>query len=137
MRGSPLTISTMRDIKFRVIVISGDKFCFGNLTQKQTGNCHIGFHGTLTDTYCHQLVRHTSVGQFTGLTDINQIEIYEGDIVKCVGNEEHNVMTGIFPIEFHGGMFTLSYQTVRLGYFLEYYEIEVIGNIHQNPELLK
>ena len=129
MRGSPLTISTMRDIKFRAF----DKIVNEILPniQNHINDKDFAFGQMLSN------VKRFKIMQFTGLTDKKGVEIYEGDIVKSVGNEEHNGMVGIFPIEFNKGMFSLSYQTIRLDYFLEYYKIEVIGNIYQNPELIK
>ena len=126
MRGSPLTISTMRDTKFRIWEI--DKSSFQIISFPHDMYKIIDSNGNYPKGH---------FDEFTGLTDIEGVEIYEGDIIKSVGNEEHNGMVGIFPIEFNSGMFSLSYQTIRLDYFLKYYAIEVIGNIHQNPELLK
>ena len=81
-----------------------------------------------------------TVGQFTGLIDKNGKKIFEGDIVGCFGN------TQVFKIE---------YCKDRCGYFLDDIilsgggeptieclgnlrgTIEIIGNIHDNPELLE
>lgn len=84
-----------------------------------------------------------TAGQYTGLTDKNNKRIFEGDIVVCSqaiqGNfiDEH-VETGY--VEMKHGAFGLHR---KQGYYrpfkdwLEDYEYEVIGNIHDNPELLK
>ena len=88
-----------------------------------------------------------TVGQFTGLIDKNGKKIFEGDIVVCKqrlyeeisGNWiDYHVEIGF--VEMKHGAFGLHR---KQGYYrpfkdwLEDYEYEVIGNIHDNPELLE
>jgi hypothetical protein len=67
-----------------------------------------------------------TIEQFTGLLDKNGKEIYEGDIVlDC--DEDINM-----DVIFENGIFC----TCNTNSIYEMDDIEVIGNIHENPELL-
>lgn len=69
--------------------------------------------------------------QSTGLKDKNGVEIFEGDVVKCNG------LLG--TIESFKAMWICSFMKhnnyQKVGFFAQ--EIEVVGNIYENPELLE
>jgi uncharacterized phage protein (TIGR01671 family) len=78
--------------------------------------------------------------QYTGLKDKNGTEIYEGDIVKYTSELEN----GIFEVKygncrFYGLWIEANFMgiTTDLFYLGCSNELEVIGNIYENPELLE
>lgn len=84
-----------------------------------------------------------TVGQFTGLKDKNGKEIYEGDILTW---SENGITSNPLVVEFKHGAFgyTYSYDFVSFSgnsnFMFNQFDtdirFEVIGNIHDNPELI-
>ena len=78
-----------------------------------------------------------TVGEFTSLRDNNCVEIYEGDILNCRGCKpllEVRFVRGVFAFLW-GGDLDRECLTLTGSYTHEW--AEVVGNIHDNPELLK
>ena len=127
----------MRDITFRARRTDNGEWVEGNLVWIKKLNdepyqCFIISHlaymeyGEFDDTY--QVLPET-VGQYTGLIDKNGKKIFEGDIVK-------NEFGEIDKVAFLFGRFLPFNRYPEYKCF--YCErCEVIGNIHDNPELLE
>jgi len=74
--------------------------------------------------------------QYTGLKDNNGVEIYEGDVLRTQG---FNIKVEAAPvITTHSGHGDCSFGgvTTWFGFWGNGSDIEVIGNIYENPELL-
>ena len=90
-----------------------------------------------------------TVGQYTGLTDKNGRKIFEGDIVHAIYQSNYvgmkNIDFGIGVVEYCGNYYShASYEINIIGeigsrVFSASLEggVEVIGNIYDNPELLR
>lgn len=80
--------------------------------------------------------------QYTGLKDHNGKDIYEGDIVTA--RKESNTAEFTGYVHYVNSQYFVNYigyesyyQTLIYLHGFEYKPIEVIGNIYENPELLK
>ena len=77
-----------------------------------------------------------TVGQYTGLNDKNGNKIFEGDIVRLTFSEEV-VGKIICDINYYFEVYLFGKTTHKsLSDYLPY-DLEILGNIHDNPELLE
>ena len=77
-------------------------------------------------------VLEDTVGQYTGLKDKNGTEIYEGDILNCGDKRIRYVVKWIDT----GRSARQINNTSYIGLIAWKNKLEVMGNIHDNPELL-
>ena len=95
------------------------------------GDLHQIGHAIYIDGYNWRLrVEPETVGQFTGLLDKNGNKIFEGDIVEYVGLN--------FQVEISDGT-TIAWRNKSASNLISYQikESIIIGNIHDNKEMLK
>lgn len=133
----------MREIKFRGRKSNGE-WVYGNLVTAETidgiptKNEILPFDSVIFEAT--EEVEEDTIGQFTGLHDKNGKEIYEGDIIESdgysgarhyVGYRKEEAMFVAYII----GTTPQDYCSV-FQHWIDNYEKKVIGNIHDNPELL-
>lgn len=148
----------MREIKFRGRDICTGEWLYGDLRQR--AGCFPSiirpFYNNGKLDYCETPIHRDSLGQFTGLYDVNDKEIYEGDIVDWGFTYQHICYSG--GVEFRDTIVKGIIKWQQGGFILEVIEndfenagmygisdletdtesdVEIIGNIHDNAELLK
>ena len=99
---------------------------------------HTGYDGGLEEFY---EVDPATVGQFTGLKDKNGKEIWESDLVRLTSQyETDEPVDCVVQVVFREGAFRLNYFNMLISANIAAsagnWGIEVIGNIHENKELL-
>ena len=123
-----------REIKFRGKSIHEDVWLYGWLMQATDWSKAMiqEFEGKRDGGYdlCAEVIPDT-VGQFTGLLDAYENEIYEGDILREQGTGK------LVQVVYDAPEFV--FKSNQFGYvFLNHPEnFEVAGNAYDNPELLK
>ena len=122
----------MREILFKAKRIDNEKWISGLLCYNIYGQLCI--QPVESDNCC--VIIPETVGQYTGLTDKNGERIFEGDIVtayNAMGECTHTataVKWNDFFAEWSIGKCNSMYSDGSICYY------EVIGNIHDNPELI-
>lgn len=129
----------MREIKFRGFSTDLNKWVYGYYVKDPMGKHRIygkPFEEASSNTY--YFVTPESVGQFTGLHDKNGVEIYEGEILDCqdrIVKVFWNNQCAQFDTNFIRYQFDLCSNGIAN---VEWkYRAIVIGNLYQNPELIK
>lgn len=133
----------MREINFRGKSTKDNKWVYGDLIHTPSGGRRIiWFENTFSDSIddyndFNEEIYLISAGKTSRIKDKNKNMIYEGDILKITLYDDEWITTvrdyyGTLIIDVEG----CEWNTTALSFLDDEAETEVIGNIHENPELL-
>ena len=125
----------MRTIKFRGKRLDNGEWEYGDYHCRVGGvHCIIAMEPDEQGkvVYIVHQVNPATVGQFTGLLDKHGKEIYEGDVYQFEHPDSVNEVSFSMGGGFAGWDFSPAFTDAH-----KLTNIKVIGNIHDNPELLK
>jgi uncharacterized phage protein (TIGR01671 family) len=139
----------MRPIKFRAIAISSGEFVYGNfIHSKRFAGCSNEFRIHDCDTGMESDIDVSTLGQFISAKDWRGRELYEGDEV-VVFKKDKNEFKGVIEYSFQISSYIIKGEEryMEIGYcgqewhdeepdLIYITNVEIIGNIHQNKELL-
>ena len=124
----------MREIKFRGRSCLSGEWVYGDLIHRQIWGEALLVIRVQDDGFYEMLeykVIPETVGQYTGLKDMNGMEVYEGDVVEMHIGEHRS---GIYEWQSTHILFDLRFDLESISHAES---IEVVGNVHDNPELLE
>lgn len=136
-----------REIKFRGKSLDNREWLYGYLMPSTKPKIHPNAKYSISvsteilhsiDRYIYEVETDT-IGQYTGLKDCNGNEIYEGDIVSkhCVDNDEIYICEWIEKYACFAFIENVEYGNPYYFQKCDEHKLEIIGNIHDNPELIK
>ena len=133
----------MREIKFRAKGVDG-KWWYGSASPDTAHFRNVNLATFFSNLHAGALLPET-LGEFTGLKDKNDKEIYEGDIVRMYQHsiEDYPLYQRVGMVEFSEDRF-MCWRAIPHHFYLNGHlrdipksSYEVIGNIYENPELLE
>ena len=130
----------MREILFRGKRMDNGDWVYGYYVHIGPVSCQRAY---IIPEYASSLyvneVDPSTVGQYTGLKDKNGKRIFEGDIAKVLQGKDKDIAY----VGFENGAFMLYpktgniYERTLWEYWYNDWDVEVIGNVTDNPELLE
>ena len=135
----------IREVIFRGKRANNGEWVEGDLLQTRYHSGHIEYQiMPQTPVSSAYPVLSVPVGQYTGLTDRNGKKIFEGDICRFkrfndihVGEIVFNVTTASFVMRYQSIVGAYGEKATQKMLLSVCDDIEVIGNIHDNPELME
>ena len=141
----------IREVIFRGKRADNGEWVEGDLLQTKYHSGHIEYQiMPQTPVSSAYPVLPETVGQYTGLTDKNGKKIFEGDIVKCTDTINDFEFNAVVEFGNPNGEYNWGYQLKFISGEESNFDIlcwvdmeetgayiEIIGNIHDNPELME
>ena len=124
----------MRELKFRAWIKGYN--CYADVLGFEQGKLFVQFQsGERAQHRLYVPIEDSVLEQYTSLKDRNGKEIYEGDIVNIQGIK--------YYVDFEYGGFWFNNDNLKwkanrpFTHFQEINDTEVVGNVHENPDLLE
>lgn len=118
-----------REIKFRGKHIEEGRWYHGSLIVEDENGCTI-----VGKLFGEVPVDPATVGQFTGLLDKDGREIYEGDVLKHVDYPGGGDF--LYEVDISAKKGVAAYGPQVYEDADAFHEMQIVGNIHDNPEIL-